>query len=439
MSSIIVDRDRLQKQKALVPKIVKALFISIRSANEVSRLHRQQVGRDDKSLTYGEICPESFLQILALAVRNLPINQRRRSFVDLGSGTGKAVVTAVLSLFFTKAQGIEIVPGLHTLAVSVHETLSAALLQATEHQSELITVSHAKFPSKEKRKKEKELTDTELILHITEIIRGAGATSMELIGNTIVKQFGHKVYTSALKKYGKLSKCIAQHPDKFVVAADDGTISLVTGTGTAVDVGVGDITADNMWSMTDSEARVVETTSSSTTSSSSSTAAASSSSSGSSNNTTTTATTITSSAAAEPADDHHEQRNTASIPVSMVDAVTSVLLDHPGSFHYFSPLPEISLKCGDIFNPCTGTDETGEVPWWEEATVAYAASLLFSDDMLARLLERVRLMTPHSIFISLRPLPLTEEDSARIILIEESFFKMSWQMAKVYFYMIRSS
>ena len=419
MASSAVDRDRLQKKKALVPKLVKALFASIRSANELSRQYRREAaaGSDDKSLTYGEICPESFLQILSLAVRNLPIDQRR-SFVDLGSGTGKAVISAALShLGFTRLEGIEIVPGLHSLAVSVHDALSAALLLASEHRAELATVGCDTTPSsKDKRKKDMSIDAAELLQHITDIVHEVGATSTEVIGNKLVQQVGHKVYTAALKKYGKLSKCINQHTERFFVAAD-GTVSLVTGTG----AGGCDVTADNVRLAADSEECLIEETAITVCSS---TVRCSSSS--------TRDSTPLSTAAGMPAEDDDDA---VLAPESIENAVKSVLLQHPGSYRYYSPLPEIVLKCGDIFNPCT-TDDNNR-PWWEEATIAYAASLLFSDDMMVRLLERVRLMTPHSVFISLKPLPLTEHDVLRICLIEESFFKMSWQMALVYIYLVK--
>ena len=102
-------------------------------------------------------------------------------------------------------------------------------------------------------------------------------------------------------------------------------------------------------------------------------------------------------------------------------------------FQSLQTLPEIIFVQGDIF----------EMSWWESADVAYAASLLFSDDMIRRLALLAARMRGGSYFISLKPLHIVvvehEEDRAsltRLNLISESFFKMSWQMAKVYIYHI---
>ena len=98
------------------------------------------------------------------------------------------------------------------------------------------------------------------------------------------------------------------------------------------------------------------------------------------------------------------------------------------------PLPEILFQCGDIF----------EIPWWETADVVYAASLLFNDEMIRELTIKAAMMKSGSFIISLKPLSVeasnwnTDEREKlkidRITLISESFFKMSWQMAKVYIY-----
>lgn len=67
----------------------------------------------------------------------------------------------------------------------------------------------------------------------------------------------------------------------------------------------------------------------------------------------------------------------------------------------------------------------------------YAASLLFSDDMMEKLTQQVMLMTSNSWFISLKPLALlSEERQSKVKLKSESFYKMSWRMAKVYIYQI---
>jgi hypothetical protein len=113
----------------------------------------------------------------------------------------------------------------------------------------------------------------------------------------------------------------------------------------------------------------------------------------------------------------------------------------------FSVRPEIEFIEGDIF----------EFSWWEFADVVYVASLLFSDEMMHRLSLLAAKMKPGSHLISLKPLFVDDAQSLfaagsvtiegersyeddktnrKLIMISESFFKMSWQMAKVYIYRI---
>jgi len=58
-------------------------------------------------------------------------------------------------------------------------------------------------------------------------------------------------------------------------------------------------------------------------------------------------------------------------------------------------------------------------------------------------LAQVQQMKTNSWLVTLKPLPQNDDDkqqlppqARRIELVQESFYKMSWQMAKVYFYRI---
>jgi SAM-dependent methyltransferase len=74
---------------------------------------------------------------------------------------------------------------------------------------------------------------------------------------------------------------------------------------------------------------------------------------------------------------------------------------------------------------------------WTDCDVAYTASLLFSEEMMLQLVPLVFKMKTGSFFISLKPLPLSDEHTLRIKLVNDSFFKMSWQMARVLTYQIQ--
>jgi hypothetical protein len=93
----------------------------------------------------------------------------------------------------------------------------------------------------------------------------------------------------------------------------------------------------------------------------------------------------------------------------------------------FDPFPAINYVHGSIF----------DYDWWSDCDVAYTASLLFTDEMMQQLVTRVLKMKAGSWFITLKLLPLQIDESVKIKLINDSFFKMSWQMARVYTYQVQ--
>ena len=396
------------EQRVLTPKVIKTLYHDVdhsRLGNQLSRQHRSSVVTsdkdEDKSLTYGEIDPVSFLQILDLAVRNLPKGTVVQ-FCDLGSGTGKAVLTAALSSFgFVKVMGIEIVPGLHELAVSSRDTLLSAITNDINMNRQSIVANNVKPTQKEKRTSAiSSLSSSELVDRITTILIDSGSptVSIEDIGNKLVKMLGHKTYTASLKPFGKLSRCIAQQVDRFIML-DDGMMALIAVETVVTTNTTGEETSENTLSVDSSNSAIAipaeEPIDTSTTDSSNS------------------ATTIP---AEEP------------IGYCVFDTLSSVFQQHPGSAKtYHTLLPEIEFLCGDIFD---------SIKWQKDCNIVYTASLLFTEEMMDRLLVCVRGLTPPAVFITLKPLPLIASDKEFIHLFEESFFKMSWQLAKVYFYII---
>ncbi len=75
------------------------------------------------SLTYGEISVGAFVQLL----RTLPEPETPPHFIDIGSGTGKAVLAAALAHTLASAVGVELVPQLHDTAVRARATLGQLL------------------------------------------------------------------------------------------------------------------------------------------------------------------------------------------------------------------------------------------------------------------------------------------------------------------------
>tara|TARA_B110000908_G_scaffold127389_1_gene149498 strand:+ start:90 stop:731 length:642 start_codon:yes stop_codon:yes gene_type:complete len=78
--------------------------------------HEARGEEHQTSLTYGEVDFYSFSVLLALAKPSI-----NDVFVDLGSGVGKACMTAALAFNLKHCRGIEIVPALHQQAMNVYE------------------------------------------------------------------------------------------------------------------------------------------------------------------------------------------------------------------------------------------------------------------------------------------------------------------------------
>jgi len=88
--------------------------------DEKQRQRKQGVYRD--GLTYGEVAPSSFATVL-----NWIRPVAGEHFVDLGSGTGKAVLTAAILHPFGAAIGVEIQQALHDVALQARSQLCQQL------------------------------------------------------------------------------------------------------------------------------------------------------------------------------------------------------------------------------------------------------------------------------------------------------------------------
>ena len=111
-----IQRERIQRKHKVSLQIIRNLFRGV-NGKEISKEYRANLSKSDSSdnpsLTYGEIVPDSFQQILSFVTKD----KKQLIFYDLGCGTGKAVMTAaLLSESFKQAIGIEIMPALLTPA-----------------------------------------------------------------------------------------------------------------------------------------------------------------------------------------------------------------------------------------------------------------------------------------------------------------------------------
>ncbi|CAK4651992.1 unnamed protein product [Aphanomyces euteiches] len=98
-------------------KLFDSLYMDfpLEHGKAISRQEREEQDLlTEKSLIYGEVDYLAFLHTL----RKIPI-EPHWTFVDLGSGTGRAVFVARLNFDFAKCTGIEILSGLHAAAAEV--------------------------------------------------------------------------------------------------------------------------------------------------------------------------------------------------------------------------------------------------------------------------------------------------------------------------------
>jgi SAM-dependent methyltransferase len=81
---------------------------------QISRSERQRLGREEEATTYGEVLPPAFHELISAVSP-----KEGEVFVDLGSGTGKAVFLAAMLFPFRHAIGVELLPGLGDAARQV--------------------------------------------------------------------------------------------------------------------------------------------------------------------------------------------------------------------------------------------------------------------------------------------------------------------------------
>lgn len=102
----------------IVNEIMYKLYHDV-DGMQISLNERDRLQIADSSLTYGEILPDTFTEILAAA--NPKPNE---VFYDLGSGTGKAVFCAALLYDWRKACGVELLPALYDASRSQLQKLN---------------------------------------------------------------------------------------------------------------------------------------------------------------------------------------------------------------------------------------------------------------------------------------------------------------------------
>ena len=86
--------------------------------NQITEEKLKQWIIDDCSLIYGELKRE---ELDAFFAEVSPLLEHNKEFIDLGSGLGKVVMTAAVSVVFESYLGVELIPYRHKLAIKQFE------------------------------------------------------------------------------------------------------------------------------------------------------------------------------------------------------------------------------------------------------------------------------------------------------------------------------
>lgn len=373
------NREVKQKKNKLAVLLIRILYKGLDEIHkDLSKEYRNNFSSTDylsTTLTYGEVSSESFLQILNVV--NPTQESSSKTFVDLGSGSGKAVMIAALSShLFKKVAGIEIVPSLHGSSIGVYLTLQQAIriVSTTQMTSPETTITNST----------NSFIDSnflnEIIVFINRFpLQKSVGIDIESLARHLCEIFGHKKYKSSLKSFRSLKKFLLRHTNEFLVLNETVKMNPDYQPLTCLE-------QENIDEMIHHPDTSYETHDSPT--------------------------------------------------VDRLSELSNVLRSFPSGLELLVDIPEVVLQQGDIFINT----------WWiEEADIVYVASLLFTDEMMLRLALAVENMRPKSWFITLKPLPTmhstsisssssSSNDESKMRLQHDGFFKMSWQMAKVYFY-----
>lgn len=124
----------------LVNNIIKTLYDDVKGY-DLSYSARKKFEYYDRGFTYGEIVPES---VQAFVQEVDP--KEGEIFYDLGSGTGKGVLSAALFFPFAKVVGVELLDGLHEASENVLKRFHAEIAPGlVTKKLPIIEFHHADF------------------------------------------------------------------------------------------------------------------------------------------------------------------------------------------------------------------------------------------------------------------------------------------------------
>ena len=201
---------KYQHRRLIGEECIKRMYSKVRGI-EISNNYQRQHPIDntsttkEPSLTYGEVVVSSFISILAFIDNynktHSAIASNDRVFVDLGSGTGKAVYIAALTSNsgFTKVWGIELIPDLVNVSILLNDQLNTIihrLQSSSSSSSSSIPTPPALSSSNNKKMKPKDtISSSELIdiirLRLTTTVDSISSGSkIDTLANNVVKDIG---------------------------------------------------------------------------------------------------------------------------------------------------------------------------------------------------------------------------------------------------------
>jgi SAM-dependent methyltransferase len=410
--SSMTDQSRsyyVQKRADLCVKVCRELYRHVHG-REASIKYRKEVSdMKDPTLTFGEIVPQSFMQILKYTTRDDEVQSVNRKFVDLGSGTGRACVCAALSPFgFQSVVGVELMPGLHGQAEGVLASLRGIIAKAS--------TSTATSGKSAQKKIVQPVAATDFDNTAVDVLReltpiGQDYVQTDYFANALTKRLGHKVFKATMKEHRSFSKYLQGRTALFSLSVDGKSVQLAaTSAAAGSDIAddneerdAGNLDSDTFTHIVTAERSTTELES---------------------------AHCLQAEANCINPQGVSAAQDTTPAPdgVTAGSFNTTPLQLSQSDAQLLQPLPNITFHCGDMF----ALD-------WRDADVVYAASLLFSTPMMETLTLQASQLRPGAWVISLKPL-LLEECRERlqnsIVLRTAEWYKMSWQMAKVYMYQV---
>jgi len=434
--------------KAFIHRLVRGLYRDVRGI-ALSHEARRELSIDLDSaqhLTYGEVVSNSFELLLIETVSQLrtstPLGQR--VFVDLGSGTGKAVLTAACfseDLGLGRAVGIELMSPLHETAEAVVDHLRSHLLAPTAAAKEA-TIAAQSHPVAATATATARLPPRLLLLQRIHAILASSASGPEMSLGDLSNALHNPPASSsssakvqhqeikAIRAYLKASPSFLKLLQRWTRGdggsdeggggyGGDGTVLRDSGEGPELVLRVAE---GGVW-MVSSISRA-ETVSAITDSLSVAERVA---------------TAPAQASYPLPARRAHDP--TCSILASASPTCLALLRRSAAmiEFHRGSFLPPVPASATlPIPAAAVAADPAppSSISWTQYADIVYAASLLFPPPMMAELSAQVAQMKSGAIFISLKPLPEGSPGACCCREVGKSFWQMSWQKALVYVYVV---